>query len=147
MPPDRTGMEISLKPDHKTMKMSLKLSLGVVGRAGGFDSFSAVGPPRLGEDVGQEAHLCQQIQEESRTIVEQVANFIHPACAVMTPRAGFAGSRSAACSALRGRSSRPSSSSASTTTTTTNLSPNILLEMTVQDILHTTIICNVYIKH
>ena len=55
------------------MEMSLKSSLGVAGGAGGCDSFSAVGPPRLGEDVGQEADLCQQIQEESRTIVEQVA--------------------------------------------------------------------------
>ena len=48
-------------------------SSGVAGRAGGCDSFSAGGPPRHGEDAGQEAHLCQQVQEDPRTVVEQVA--------------------------------------------------------------------------
>ena len=47
-------------------------SSGVAGRAGGCDSFSAVGPPPHGEDVEQEPHLCQQVQEKPREIVEQV---------------------------------------------------------------------------
>ena len=67
--------QVSFKspPDCTSMELSLKSSSGVAGGAGGCDSFSAVVPPRLGEDVGQEADLCQQIQEENRTIVEQVA--------------------------------------------------------------------------
>ena len=56
--------------------MPLKSSSGVSGRAGGCDSFSAVGRAQLGEDVGHEADLCQQIQEESRTTVEQVVFLI-----------------------------------------------------------------------
>ena len=60
--------------NETTIKISkhLQSSSGFAGRAGGSDSFPAVGRPRHGEDVGQEPHLCQQVQEEPRKVVEQV---------------------------------------------------------------------------